>query len=483
MQAQGKILNMDLFEAINHNQPILTVGQLSKELQKDIETKFANIKIRGEISGFILANSGHAYFNLKDNSAVIDAACWNFSARKFPVNIEDGLEVICSGRVTTYAPRSKYQVIVEDIEISGQGALMALLEKRKQKLIDEGLFDQVHKQIIPKFPETIAIITSETGAVIKDIIHRIEERFPLKIILWPVLVQGEYAASQVAQAIKGFNNKKWWNKKFAKPDLIIVARGGGSIEDLWAFNEEIIIREAFASELPIISAIGHETDYTLLDYVADLRAPTPTAAAELATPNKLDLIAKIKNLEMQIFSYTKKLIKEKEMCWELNKASLPNFYYKVENTAQKIDDLTYKLNANIKRLLELMDNKLSNYEKKLSSPEHLMANKQIILNKLQYALSSNFHNKINVENKISQLNYLHERLSKSFSIFLEKKLTNLKQLQDLLSSYSYQKTLERGFTIVKDSHGNILTSVKKTKNLDDVEIMWNDGQRKVKLIE
>ena len=262
---------------------------MSQALRRSIEDGFSYVRVRGEISGFKRHGSGHCYFALKDADAVLDAVCWRMTAIRLGIRPEDGMEVVCTGRLTTFPGRSKYQLVVDAVELAGIGALLRLLEERRQRLAAEGLFAVEHKKPLPFLPEVIGVVTSPTGAVIRDILHRLADRFPRRVLIWPVSVQGEGAAAQVAAAIAGFNRLP--AAGVPRPDLIIVARGGGSIEDLMAFNEETVVRAAAASIIPLISAVGHETDTTLIDHASDRRAPTPTAAAEIAVPVRLDLLA------------------------------------------------------------------------------------------------------------------------------------------------------------------------------------------------
>ena len=266
------------------------MSELSAALKRTVEDGFAHVRVRGEISGFKRVASGHCYFTLKDDAACIDAVIWRGSAAALRFQPEDGIEVVATGKLTTYPARSRYQIVVERLELAGQGALMALLDKRRRALAAEGLFDEGRKRPLPFAPRKIGVVTSPTGAVIRDILHRLEDRFPTHVTLWPVPVQGEGAAEKVAAAIAGFNAMA------EPPDLIIVARGGGSIEDLWAFNEEVVVRAVAGSAVPVISAVGHETDTTLCDYAADRRAPTPTAAAEMAVPVRAELLAQVREL-------------------------------------------------------------------------------------------------------------------------------------------------------------------------------------------
>jgi exodeoxyribonuclease VII large subunit len=265
------------------NAMALSVGELSSRLKRMVEGEFGHVRLRGEISGYKQATSGHVYLALKDDSAVIDGVMWKGSAAALAFRPEDGIEVIATGRLTTYPGRSKYQIVIERMELAGAGQLMALLEKLKAKLAGEGLFDRERKKPLPFMPRVIGVVTSPTGAVIRDILHRLEDRCPTHVIVWPVKVQGQGAAEEVAAAVRGFDAIPVGGA-VPRPDLVIVARGGGSIEDLWAFNEEPVVRAVAACSIPIISAVGHETDTTLCDHAADLRAPTPTAAAEIAVP-------------------------------------------------------------------------------------------------------------------------------------------------------------------------------------------------------
>jgi exodeoxyribonuclease VII large subunit len=288
----------DYDDEIPGNLPEYTVSELAGSVKRAVEGAFDHVRVRGELGRVTFAKSGHVYVDLKDDRACIASVMWKTAAANMRVRPEEGMEVVVEGRLTTYAQRSQYQLIIEKLEPAGAGALMALLEERKKRLAAEGLFDDSRKQALPFLPEVIGVITSPTGAVIRDILHRLTDRFPRHVLLWPVLVQGDKAAAQVSAAIAGFNNYAP-TPDLPRPDLIIVARGGGSIEDLWPFNEESVARAAAASRIPLISAIGHETDWTLLDFVADWRAPTPTGAAERAVPVRAELIARIAGLNQR----------------------------------------------------------------------------------------------------------------------------------------------------------------------------------------
>src|SRR4051794_13181299 len=287
------------------NAPEYTVSELSSALKRTVEDAYGHVRVRGEISGFRGAHSsGHCYFTLKDESARIEAVIWRTTHARMRFKPQEGLEVIATGKLTTYPGSSKYQIVIEAIEPAGVGALMALMEERKKKLAAEGLFAEARKQLLPWLPQVIGVVTSPTGAVIRDILHRLADRFPRHVLLWPVKVQGDGSAEQIAAAIRGFNALPE-RGRIPRPDVLIVARGGGSLEDLWSFNEEIVVRAAADSMIPLISAVGHETDITLIDFAADKRAPTPTAAAEMAVPVRAELFVEVATLARRTM-----------MCWQ-----------------------------------------------------------------------------------------------------------------------------------------------------------------------
>src|SRR6478735_7771361 len=287
----------------NDSQSNLTeysVSELSGSIKRTVENAFDHVRVRGEISGYRgQHSSGHAYFSLKDDRARIDAVIWKGTFSRLRFRPEEGMEVIATGKVTTFPGSSKYQIVIETMEPAGAGALMALLEERKRKLAAEGLFDANRKRQLPYMPKVIGVVTSPTGAVIRDILHRIADRFPVHVLVWPVKVQGDGSGEEVANAIRGFNALEPGGQ-MPRPDVLIVARGGGSLEDLWSFNDEVVVRAAAESQIPLISAVGHETDWTLIDYAADIRAPTPTGAAEMAVPVKAELEAQIAGLTARL---------------------------------------------------------------------------------------------------------------------------------------------------------------------------------------
>jgi exodeoxyribonuclease VII large subunit len=319
------------------NSPALSVTELSGALKRTVESAFGQVRVRGEISGFKRHSSGHCYFSLKDENACIDAVIWRTSAGALAFRPEDGAEVIATGRLTTYPGRSKYQIVVDRMELAGEGALLALLEKRRKALAAEGLFAPERKRKLPFLPRVIGVVTSPTGAVIRDILHRLEDRCPTRVILWPVPVQGEGAAAKIAAAVRAFAAIE------PRPDLLIVARGGGSIEDLWPFNEEEVVRAAAESPIPLISAVGHETDTTLIDHAADLRAPTPTAAAELAVPVRSELFAQLGELQHRAQHCLARRIEHGRERFDLTVCRWPEPQALFAPVAQRLDEVAERL--------------------------------------------------------------------------------------------------------------------------------------------
>ena len=319
-----------------------TVSEISQALKRSIEENFGYVRVRGEVSGAKRHSSGHWYFALKDSEAVLDAVCWRPTALRLAVKPEDGMEVVCTGRLSTFPGRSRYQLIVDQIELAGVGALLKLLEDRRRRLAAEGLFAAERKQRLPFLPAVIGVVTSPSGAVIRDILHRLADRFPRHVLLWPVAVQGEAAAAQVAAAIEGFNRLPPGGA-VPRPDLIIVARGGGSLEDLMPFNEEIVVRAAANSAIPLISAVGHETDTTLIDHASDRRAPTPTAAAEMAVPVRLDLVADLAGRSARFAAALARFFEARRLNLSLLARGLPDPQDLIGNAAQRLDDRAERL--------------------------------------------------------------------------------------------------------------------------------------------
>jgi len=324
----------------------LTVSEISQALKRTVEDRFGFVRLRGELSGVKRAASGHMYCALKDENAVLDGVMWRGNAGRLPFRPEDGLEVVATGKITTYPGRSKYQIVIERMELAGEGALLALLEKTKARLEAEGLFDPARKRPLPYLPRTIGVVTSPTGAVIRDILHRLADRFPSRVIVWPVLVQGQGAAEQVAGAVRGFSALPQGHAD--RPDLVIVARGGGSIEDLWSFNEEMVVRAIADCPIPTISAVGHETDTTLADYAADRRAPTPTAAAEMAVPVRAELAAALADFEARKKRAILRPVQLGRERLQARADRLPKREALLEPHAQRLDDLAERLRRGLR---------------------------------------------------------------------------------------------------------------------------------------
>ncbi|MFA6019881.1 MAG: exodeoxyribonuclease VII large subunit [Rhodospirillales bacterium] len=438
------------------NLPELSVSEISARLKRTVEDAYALVKVRGEISGFKRHGSGHLYFALKDAEAVLDAVCWKGSAARLAAKPEDGLEVVCLGRLTTYAGRSKYQMVVEQMELSGEGALLKLLEERKKKLAAEGLFAAERKRSLPYLPNVIGVVTSPTGAVIRDILHRLGDRFPRHVLVWPVAVQGEGAAQQVAAAIRGFNAFPAGGK-LPRPDVLIVARGGGSIEDLWAFNEEIVVRAAAESTIPLISAVGHETDTTLIDFASDRRAPTPTAAAEMAVPVRLDLLAEMKQKSARMTASMRRVLDERRLLLEGFARGLPKPSHLVEDAQQKLDERAERLANAYPAYLERNRMAVARLGAALRSPRELIELKAHGLEKSALALAHGWKNHVQAwENGLDRAGRLLETLS-------------------------HRSVLARGYALVHGPDGVLIGHAEQAKKESDLQIEFQDGLVGVKL--
>ena len=445
-----------------HNLPVLSVGELSHALKRSVEDSFSLVRVRGEISGFKHAASGHLYLSLKDEDAVLDGVCWRGTAGRLGFAPEDGMEVVATGRLTTYAARSRYQIVIDSMEIAGEGALLKLLEERKKKLAAEGLFDAAHKKPIPFLPDVIGVVTSPTGAVIRDILHRLSERFGRRVLLWPVLVQGKEASAQIAAAIDGFNRLEAGAAvppctvppcTVPRPDVLIVARGGGSTEDLWAFNEEEVVRAAFASRIPLISAVGHETDTTLIDFAADVRAPTPTAAAEMAVPVRLELLAQVMDDGARLAGAMTRLLETRRTRLEGLARGLPNLRRLAEEAAQRLDDWGERLRNALRTGVERRRARLRELAAGLASPRRSIAHGESLLAGRARALEMAF---------AGSMRDRESRYSRAAA---------------LLESYSHQRVLERGFALVHDGDGRHVGSAAKLKPEDGISIRFHDGEK------
>ncbi len=459
------------------NAPEYSVGELSNAIKRALEDGFGHIRLRGEVSGYRGPHaSGHCYFCLKDEKAKIDAVVWKGNWGRLKVKPEEGMEVIVTGRVSCFPGSSKYQIVIEALEPAGAGALMALFEERKRKLAAEGLFDEARKKPLPFLPRVIGIVTSPTGAVIRDMMHGFTERFPAHVIVWPVPVQGEGSAEKVAAAIRGFNALSPGGS-IPRPDVLIVARGGGSLEDLWGFNEEVVVRAAATSRIPLISAVGHETDWTLIDLVADARAPTPTKAAEWAVPKYSELMADIADRSLRLRISCRRMLEASRTHLKAAARGLP-----------RAEDLT----ALPRQCFDAVDQRL---------PRALLANTRShgvrharIAGRLSAGLLMNL-----VERRDRRLNDLYARarvaLTRSASERrmrferiggrlrveavanrLDGKRSALQAQAKLLASYSYQGVLARGFAIVRDEHGTMIRRSHDLKPGDALEIQFADGK-------
>lgn len=439
--------------ALRSNLPEYSVSEISALLKRTVEQNFAYVRVRGEISGFKRHSSGHCYLALKDEEAVLDAVIWRMTAQRLGLKPEDGMEVVCAGKLTTYPGRSKYQLVIESVELAGIGALLKLLEDRKKKLEAEGLFDAGRKRPLPYLPEVIGVVTSPTGAVIRDILHRLGDRFPRRVLVWPVAVQGEGAAEQVAAAIAGFNALQPGGA-VPRPDLVIVARGGGSLEDLMAFNEEIVVRAAAASAIPLISAVGHETDTTLIDYASDRRAPTPTAAAEMAVPVRLELIAEIAAKGTRLMRAWSRGIAEQKTHLAGLARGLPDPVALINLAAQKLDDRAERLRNGLAQLLRLRREQMNASAARLR-PQLLKTE----LAQLQ-----------------RRLDELWPRLDDATTRYLARQRGLIESVSvQLLAFYrALEQQLERGYAIVR-ARGHVLTAASQVPPGTALTIEFHDG--------
>ena len=429
------------------NQPEFTVSELSQALKRTIETAYDHVRVRGELGRVTIARSGHMYADIKDDKAVLNAVMWKGQVSRLPFRPEEGLEVVATGRLSTYPGRSNYQLIADDMRPAGAGALMALLEERKKKLAAEGLFDAAHKKQLPFLPNTIGVVTSATGAVIRDILHRVRDRFPVRVILWPVLVQGDRAAPQIEAAIRGFNAMEGPDR----PDVLIVGRGGGSIEDLWPFNEEPVVRAAFESEIPLISAVGHETDTTLIDFVADARAPTPTGAAEIAVPVRSELALTLADLaQRQRQSLVRHVRRQTE---RVSAARLPHPSRLLETRQQRFDNLSSKLESALAKMA---------------------ATKRIALSKVAGALRPELP-RGDVRRVRQRLRDIAVRARPALDRITKLKHDRLTAQAKLLDTLSYQATLSRGYALVRAEDGRLIRSAASAESEPRLKISFADG--------
>lgn len=448
---------MDLIDqpdaAPGRNAPEFSVSELSGLIKRMIEGEFSHVRIRAEVGRVSRPRSGHLYFDLKDERAILNAVAWKGQAARLATQPEEGMEVIATGRLTTFPGQSRYQIVIEQLSVAGVGALMAMLEKRKAALAAEGLFAQERKRPIPYLPGVIGVVTSPSGAVIRDILHRLRDRFPRKVLVWPVAVQGEGCAGQVARAIHGFNAMTPGGA-LPRPDLLIVARGGGSIEDLWGFNEEQVVRAAAASAIPLISAVGHETDTTLIDHVADRRAPTPSAAAEMAVPRRDELQATLSALEARRRRAMRdRLDARAQRLRDLSRA-LPRGDDILGSQRQRLDSAAARLPQALTGLTHRSRARLSQVSAGLRPAT------------LRQAASQ----------RRDRTQVLTQRMGRALDIRIAREKDRLAGLDRLRLTLGYTATLRRGYAVVRDHAGGIVASAAQAQRAQALEIEFHDGR-------
>ncbi len=481
-------------ESPTTNLPEQTVSELSSALKRTVEAAYGHVRVRGELGRVTIARSGHMYADIKDDKAVLNTIMWKGQVSKLPFRPEEGLEVVATGRLSTYPGRSNYQLIAESLRPAGAGALMALLEERKKKLAAEGLFDEQHKQKLPFLPRTIGVVTSPTGAVIRDILHRIADRFPATVILWPALVQGETAAAQIEAAIRGFNALSGANR----PDVLIVGRGGGSIEDLWPFNEENVVRAAFESTIPLISAVGHETDTTLIDYVSDARAPTPTGAAEIAVPVRSELQLNLDELQQRL----KRALSShfRRASERVENTRLPRPERLLESKRQSLDFAGSRLPRSIEILVQRSRARLDAAAVRLRGPEQSVSQKRhqltVTTASLDAAILQLTQSRqlaftrratrlqaapISAEARRARamLRQVATRARPALTRLLTAKHDKFSSQGKLLETLSYQATLNRGYTIVRSEEGKLIRAAAAGRKHGVWNVTFADGDIQV----
>lgn len=434
------------------NLPELSVSELANAVKRTMETNFDRVRVRGEMGRVMIAKSGHLYVDLKDEGATISTVMWKSNVSQLAFKPEEGLEVVAEGRLSTFPGRSQYQLIAERMAPAGAGALLAQLEKLKAKLAAEGLFAADRKRPIPYIPRVIGVVTSPTGAVIRDILHRLRERFPRRVILWPVLVQGPEAAAQVARAIKGFNALTGADR----PDVLIVARGGGSIEDLWAFNEEVVVRAAAASEIPLISAVGHETDTTLIDFASDLRCPTPTGAAERAVPVRAELVERVTTLDGRLKNGLVRGLERRRTELRAAAARLPRLETLFQVPQQRYDRAAERLNAALVTNTRAAQSKLDRIAARLR-PQALTQD---------------------ISRRREKLAQTAARLQPAVARNLVTHRKHLDSAARMLESLSHKSVLARGFVMVHREDGTLVRAAKDLNAGDVIDLTFADDHKK-----
>ena len=461
--------------ASGENAPEFTVSELSGAVKRVIEGEFGRVRVRGEVGRVSRPRSGHVYLDLKDERAVLAGVVWRGVAARLAIAPEEGMEVIATGRLTTFAGQSRYQIIIDDIKPAGMGALMALLEKRKAALAAEGLFAAERKKKPPFLPDIIGVVTSPSGAVIRDILHRLRDRFPRRVLIWPVAVQGESCAAQVARAIEGFN-RLTPGGALPRPDLLIVARGGGSVEDLWGFNEDQVVRAAAASAIPLISAVGHETDTTLIDLAADVRAPTPTAAAELAVPVRLDLLAWADTQATRLTQALTRGIGDRHQRLRDLARALPRAETLLDTPRQRLDSLAERLPNALGRSVQVRRVRLYESTGALR-PGLLRRAVQTDRRRLESVVARLSTRALprDLERKGQDLRRLSERLSEAGRRQLAHWHERIEAMERLRRTVGYEATLRRGYAVVRGD-GKVVKTTAAARRAKALEIQFADGR-------
>jgi exodeoxyribonuclease VII large subunit len=467
------------------NLPELSVSELSAALKRTIEDAYGYVRVRGELGKVSYHGNGHVYFDLKDDRACIAGVIWRSAAPRIKLRLEAGLEVVVTGRLTTYPGRSQYQIVVETLEPAGLGALMALLEERKRRLAAEGLFAEARKQLLPFLPRSIGVVTSPTGAVIRDILRRLGDRFPRPVLVWPVKVQGDGSAGEVATAIGGFNELPEFATVDlpARPDLIIVARGGGSLEDLWSFSEEIVVRAAAESLIPLISAVGHETDVTLIDFAADRRAPTPTAAAEMAVPVRSELLLDVDSLARRALASWRRNQQARRTELRAAARALPDADEVLALPRQRLDHAaaglarSLRANARIHRLgfsriggrlgAQLLRVNVERRRERFSG----------LVQRLRASLAANIAAaRTRIARQNERVTVLGGRAERAMGVVLDRRADRLERASQLLLAFSYRGVLERGFALVRDAAGQPVRAARSVSTGMRLDIEFSDGR-------
>ncbi|MDG1103205.1 MAG: exodeoxyribonuclease VII large subunit [Ascidiaceihabitans sp.] len=458
------------------NSPEFSVTELSGAIKRVIEGEFSHVRIKGEVGRVSRPRSGHIYLDLKDDKSVINGVIWKGVAGRLQTQPEEGMEVVATGRVTTFGGQSKYQIVIEDIKPAGMGALMALLEKRKTMLSAEGLFEESRKRPLPYLPEVIGVVTSPSGAVIRDILHRLRDRFPRKVLIWPVAVQGAKCAPEVVRAIEGFNALKIGGA-MPRPDLLIVARGGGSVEDLWGFNEEIVARAAANSQIPLISAVGHETDTTLIDFVSDKRAPTPTAAAELAVPVRIELMAWLDQQSARMTtSLSGGLQRRSQRLRDLSRA-LPRLETLLDGPRQRLDTTGARLGPALMSGVQRRKVRLSEAAGGLrpAAMQRMIGNERRRLDALSARMGPALERCVSIDQRRQAVSAMAQRVADAGQQRVNAARNKIEAMDRLRLTLGYEATLSRGYAVVRGD-GDVVTTKKAAGKAQELEIQFADGR-------